>query len=188
MDHITKAPKRQQLAGELNELAIALGKLHVEQATCQAQLRDADAIAGKTDLRVDAALEFSKTGDFTAVGSDLAELLDRELHIRLQIDAVQKAFQDRQSELEAVDAELSVQACKDVSTRHRAIAKDFMTALEAMDAAQQAEHDLFHEMYAAGYSTSAISKTVAWPQVGRLSDTWGSAAYYKAKELAVYAK
>lgn len=187
MDHIKKAPARQQIAGELNELAMALGKLNAAIAECEARIRDASNAHNSTDLRVDAALEFARSGAFSAVGNDLAELQERHIHLRLQRDAVAVALQNRQSDLSAIEIELSVAASQAVSTRHRAIAKDFMVALTALDAAMQAEIDLVEELASFGY-TARFPKTLAWSQVGRIADNSGSAAYYKAREIAPYAK
>lgn len=178
-------PMNEQLryvaaAQEINELGAALAKVQERIAELEVLMQRGEP--NKESSHVAAALEFASTGKVRMPDANPTTWHDEHLVLRQQQDALQKAMATRQAALSEVARELSQEARAEAEGEYKKLAKRQHQLLLQLDAAMQDGEDFLLGLSKCGYDVH-FSPSLQWPQVGRVRDNFGSAMYYRVREL-----
>jgi hypothetical protein len=179
MKPFSELPEVKALAATTAEKVAAVDKIKSDITNIETQLN-----VGETDhaSRVSNALDYARTGNLAATST--GQLHDRHALLRQQVEALTNSIKADREALAAMQGEASAAASRELDSEHKKIAAQALAALQAFDAACQAEQDLFGKLGASGFDPR-FRQYVGWYHIGRLNDN-GSALASQARDLKFY--
>jgi hypothetical protein len=186
MKPFSQLPEALALTERINTKSAALAKI----------ISDIDEIVGQIaaghqndnhDRRVQAALEYVATGDFTVPTAANGALQEKHSYLCQQVEALKLSITADRDDLHDFQRQASAKASLEVDAKHRSIAADALKAIRAFDAACAAEQALVSELGENGYD-ARFRHPIQWFHIGRLNDISSSAIWYYERSLALYLK
>ncbi|MEY4750399.1 MAG: hypothetical protein RIQ60_2613 [Pseudomonadota bacterium] len=176
-------PQYSQVRSNLEEMRAALGKVRSRLAEISILLQQ--SAADTQPPGVADALQFAQTGKVMRRSGQVDELSEEQSTLRVHEDSLRRAIDSATHELQRVEGEASAAAMRELTPRHKALAKLYVAKLVELDALVMEEVRLASELQAAGYSPS-FAEWLDWPLVGRIDDPH-SLIRQRVKELRAYA-
>jgi hypothetical protein len=186
LPHICTQADYAQCEAEINQLSATLAQLHTGIEELEARLRNAPT-TNDVDARLVAdAQHFAQTGEIRQPGGPDA-LRERHVALRRQRDSVESAIRAKREQQMQLVSQLSADTCRSLVAEHRELASRYVKALLALDALHEEEQALFAALSDAGYRPQ-FPTTLAWYQIGRLSQRSESSIWNHLRSIEAYAE